>query len=224
MRLILLGPPGAGKGTQAAFLCKHFDIPQISTGDMLRNAVAEGTELGLQAKDIMAAGGLVPDDLIVGLVRERVSREDCVNGFLFDGFPRTLEQAEATRAAAITVDAVVEIQVPDDEIVRRMSGRRIHPRSGRTYHVAFNPPLVPGRDDETGEELIQRDDDREKTVRKRLETYHQQTEVLAGYYRGLGEVGAPGAPSYLVVDGTGDIEAVQGAILNGLASKVTKPQ
>lgn len=224
MRLILLGPPGAGKGTQAAFLCKHFGIPQISTGDMLRNAVAEGTELGLEAKDIMAVGGLVPDDLIIGLVRERVSREDCANGFLFDGFPRTLEQAEATRAAAITVDAVVEIQVPDDEIVRRMGGRRIHPPSGRTYHVVFNPPLVPGRDDETGEELIQRDDDREETVRKRLATYHQQTEVLAGYYRGLGEVGAPGAPSYLVVDGTGDIEAVQGAILSGLTSKVTKPQ
>lgn len=220
MKLILLGPPGAGKGTQAAFLCEHFGIPQISTGDMLRSAVTEGTELGLKAKDIMAAGALVPDDLIIGLVRDRISRDDCTSGFLFDGFPRTLEQAEATRAAAIAVDAVVEIQVPDEEIVRRMSGRRIHPASGRTYHVVFNPPKEAGRDDVTGEELIQRDDDREETVRNRLETYHQQTEVLAGYYRGLGEVGAPGAPSYLVVDGTKEIDAVQEAILDGLTSLV----
>jgi adenylate kinase len=223
MRLILLGPPGAGKGTQAAFLCKYFGIPQISTGDMLRSAVAEGTELGLKAKSIMAAGALVPDDLIIGLVRDRVAREDCANGFLFDGFPRTLEQAEATRAAAIAIDAVIEIQVPDDEIVRRMSGRRVHPSSGRTYHVVFNPPKVAGRDDATGEALIQREDDQEETVRKRLETYHQQTEVLAGYYRGLGEVGAPGAPSYVVVDGNDAIDAVQEAILTGLTSTASDP-
>ncbi|MCG6962689.1 MAG: adenylate kinase [Acidobacteria bacterium] len=223
MRLILLGPPGAGKGTQAAFLCKHFGIPQISTGDMLRSAVAEGTEMGLKAKSIMAAGALVPDDLIIGLVRDRVGREDCANGFLFDGFPRTLEQAEATRAAAIAIDAVIEIQVPDNEIVRRMSGRRVHPSSGRTYHVVFNPPKVAGRDDETGDALIQREDDQEETVRRRLETYHQQTEVLAGYYRGLGEVGAPGAPSYIVVDGNDAIDAVQEGILAGLTSMVSDP-
>lgn len=216
MRLILLGPPGAGKGTQASFLCKHYGIPQISTGDMLRSAVAEGTDLGLKAKGIMAVGGLVPDDVIIGLVRERVARPDCANGFLFDGFPRTLEQAEATRAAAIAIDAVVEIQVPDNEIVRRMSGRRMHLPSGRTYHVVFNPPQVEGVDDVTGEALVQREDDREETVRNRLETYHHQTEVLVGYYRGLEEVGAPDAPRYVVVDGSVAIDEVKESILTGL--------
>jgi adenylate kinase len=178
MRLILLGPPGAGKGTQAAHICDKLGIPQISTGDMLRAAVKAGTELGLMAKAKMDAGDLVSDDIIIGLVKERIAQPDCVDGFLFDGFPRTLAQAEAMQEAGVDIDGVIEIAVPDDEIVRRMSGRRVHLASGRSYHVIFNPPKVEGKDDVTGEPLIQRDDDNEKTVRNRLATYHEQTEVL----------------------------------------------
>lgn len=213
MRLILLGPPGAGKGTQAAHVRERFGIPQISTGDMLRAAVAAGTELGQKAKAIMDAGGLVSDDIIIGLVLERIAEPDCADGFLFDGFPRTLPQAEAMRQADVTIDAVVEIVVPDDEIVRRMSGRRVHPGSGRTYHVVFNPPERDELDDATGEPLIQRDDDREEVVRNRLATYHAQTEVLSGYYA---ELEGSGAPELVRVDGTRSIEAVRDDILQRL--------
>ena len=217
MRLILLGPPGAGKGTQATFICKRFGIPQISTGDMLRAAVAAGSELGRKAKAVMDSGALVSDDIIIGLVKERIVQPDCANGFLFDGFPRTLPQAEATRAAGVAIDAIVEIVVPDDEIVKRMSGRRAHLPSGRTYHVVFNPPKVAGKDDVTGEALVQRDDDREETVRKRLAAYHAQTEVLASFYGKLAASGASDAPAYVKVDGTQPIEAVKAAILDRLA-------
>lgn len=223
MRLILLGPPGAGKGTQARFICDAYEIPQISTGDMLRAAVAAGTELGRQAKTVMDAGGLVSDEIIIGLVRERIAEDDCLRGFLFDGFPRTLAQAEATRAAAVPIDAVVEIKVPDDDIVARMSGRRVHPASGRTYHVRFNPPKTEGVDDVTGEPLIQRDDDREDTVRRRLEAYHEQTEVLANYYQGLAREGAPDAPGYVIADGTGTIDSVRNAILEALRALSPQP-
>jgi len=218
MRLILLGPPGAGKGTQAKFICERFGIPQISTGDMLRGAVAAGTELGRQAKAVMDAGALVSDEIIIGLVKERIVQSDCANGFLFDGFPRTLPQAEATRAAGVVIDAIVEIVVPDDEIVKRMSGRRAHIASGRTYHVVFNPPRVAGRDDVTGEALVQRDDDREETVRKRLAAYHAQTEVLATFYGRLAASGAADAPTYVKVDGSQPIEAVKAAILDRLSA------
>ncbi len=213
MRVILLGPPGAGKGTQAAYICERFTIPQISTGDMLRAAVAAGTELGRRAKAIMDAGELVSDDIIIGLVLDRIAEPDCAEGFLFDGFPRTLPQAEAMREAGVTIDAVVEIVVPDDEIVRRMSGRRVHPGSGRTYHLVFNPPERDELDDVTGEPLVQRDDDREEVVRNRLATYHAQTEVLSRYYA---ELEGSDAPELVRVDGTRSIEQVRDDILHRL--------
>src|SRR2546425_8286223 len=196
MRVILLGAPGAGKGTQAAFICQRFGIPQISTGDMLRAAVKAGSPLGLAAKKVMDAGGLVSDDIIIGLVKERIAQPDCVNGFLFDGFPRTIPQADAMKAAGVKIDYVLEIDVPDEAIIERMSGRRAHVASGRTYHIKFNPPKVEGKDDLTGEDLIQRDDDKEETVKKRLSVYHEQTEVLVGYYGKWAESGQPGAPKY----------------------------
>jgi adenylate kinase len=215
MRLILLGPPGAGKGTQATFICGQLGIPQISTGDMLRAAVKAGTELGRKAKAVMDSGALVSDDIIIGLVKERIAQDDCAAGFLFDGFPRTLAQAEAMQEAGVAIDAVVEIEVPDDEIVRRMSGRRAHLASGRTYHVIFNPPKVEGKDDLTGEPLVQRDDDKEEVVRNRLTTYHEQTEVLVSYYsKAAGDAG----PAYIAVDGTQAIDAVKQDILARLKS------
>src|SRR5256885_2819520 len=194
MRLILLGPPGAGKGTQASFIREHFHIAQISTGDMLRSAIKAGTPLGLAAKKVMDAGQLVSDDIIIGLVKERLKQPDCKGGYLFDGFPRTIPQAEATKAAAVPIDYVLEIDVADDDIIRRMGGRRVHPASGRTYHVKFNPPKVEGRDDLTGEPLVQRDDDREDTVRKRLEVYRAPTRPLGEYYRQSAASAAPHAP------------------------------
>ena len=217
MRLILLGPPGAGKGTQARFICEHYGVPQISTGDMLRAAVAAGTELGKQAKAVMDSGALVSDDIIIGLVRERIEEPDCEPGFLFDGFPRTEAQAGAMRESGVDIDAVVVIAVPDTEIVRRLSGRRSHPGSGRVYHVVFNPPRVDGVDDITGEPLIHRDDDREETVRARLETYHEQTAVLADFYGGMAEREEAGAPKFITVDGAQSIDEVRSAILNELS-------
>ncbi|HSN63713.1 MAG: adenylate kinase [Azonexus sp.] len=209
MKLILLGAPGAGKGTQATFISKKFGIPQISTGDMLRAAVKAGTPLGIEAKKIMDAGGLVRDDLIIGLVKERLKEADCQSGYMFDGFPRTIPQADAMKEAGVAIDFVLEIDVPDSEIVGRMSGRRVHVASGRTYHVKFNPPKVEGKDDVTGEPLIQRDDDREETVLKRLDVYHQQTEALVGYYGKWAESGAAGAPKYRKVSGLGKVEDVR---------------
>ncbi len=216
MRIILLGPPGAGKGTQAGFICEHFGIPQISTGDMLRAAVKEGTPLGKEAEKIMSSGGLVSDDIILGVVKERIAKPDCANGFLFDGFPRTIGQAEAVKDEGIKLDFVVEIQVEDEEIVQRMSGRRVHPGSGRVYHVEHNPPKVQGKDDETGEDLVQREDDQEGTVRKRLEVYHEQTRPLVDYYRTLADSGEPAAPRYVAVNGLGDVEDVRDRILSAL--------
>ncbi|MCK5377558.1 MAG: adenylate kinase [Acidobacteria bacterium] len=218
MRLILLGPPGAGKGTQARFICEHYGIPQISTGDMLRAAVAAGTELGKQAKAVMDSGALVSDDIIIGLVRERIEEPDCEPGFLFDGFPRTEKQAEAMRDAGVDIDAVVEIAVPDTEIVRRLSGRRSHPGSGRVYHLVFNPPRVDGVDDITGEPLVHRDDDREETVRARLETYHEQTAVLTDFYGGMADRGEASAPKFITVDGVQSIDEVRSAILSELSA------
>jgi len=217
MRLILLGPPGAGKGTQARYICEKYGIPQISTGDMLRAAVGAGTELGKQAKTVMDSGGLVSDDIIIGLVKERITQDDCKPGFLFDGFPRTLAQATAMRDAGVDIDAVVEISVPDDEIVKRLSGRRSHPGSGRVYHVIFNPPKVEGLDDETGEPLVHRDDDREETIRNRLATYHAQTEVLTSFYGELEANGEVGAAKLIKVDGTQSIEGVRDQALAELA-------
>ena len=206
MKVLLLGAPGAGKGTQAQFITQAFGIPQISTGDMLRAAIKAGTPLGLEAKKIMDAGGLVRDDIIIGMVKERIAEPDCANGFLFDGFPRTLAQAETMVAAGVNLDAVVEIDVPDAAILERMSGRRVHLPSGRTYHVKYNPPKVAGKDDETGEDLVQRDDDKEETVKKRLAVYHEQTEVLVDFYSKLtGEH----APRYIKVDGTQPVETVK---------------
>lgn len=216
MRLILLGPPGAGKGTQARYICERYGIPQISTGDMLRAAVAAGTELGRQAKAVMDSGALVSDTIIIGLVKQRIEEPDCATGFLFDGFPRTLAQAEAMLEAGVAIDAVVEIAVPDDEIVTRLSGRRSHPGSGRVYHVVFNPPKVEGVDDETGEPLVHRDDDQEDTIRNRLATYHAQTEVLTEFYRNLEAKGEAGAPKLITVDGTQSIEAVRDEALTEL--------
>ena len=208
MRVILLGAPGAGKGTQAQLIMEKFGIPQISTGDMLRAAVKAGTSLGLQAKDIMSAGGLVPDDLIISLVKERIASSDCTNGFLFDGFPRTIPQAEALESAGITIDHVIEIAVPDEEIVKRLSGRRQHPASGRVYHIEYNPPKVDGKDDVTGEDLVQRADDQEETIRKRLADYHTLTELLVGFYEERAASGE-NAPTYDKLDGLRKIEDVQ---------------
>ncbi len=216
MRIILLGGPGAGKGTQADFIKGHFNIPQISTGDMLRAHVKQGSELGKAAKKIMDEGGLVSDDIIMGMIKERIAHEDCKNGFLFDGFPRTLPQADALADADVVIDAVVEIDVPDAEIVKRMSGRRVHLSSGRTYHVVFNPPKVEGKDDQTGEALIQREDDREDTVQARLKVYHDQTEPLIGYYSSRAAKGGEGAPKYVRVDGIGGVEDVRARILDAL--------
>ncbi len=216
MRLILLGPPGAGKGTQAGYVCEAFGIPQISTGDMLRAAVKAGTPLGQQAKKVMDEGGLVPDDIILGLIKERLAEPDCANGFLFDGFPRTIAQADGLNHEGIGLDAVVEIQVPDEEIVDRMAGRRVHPGSGRVYHVTHNPPKEPGKDDVTGEDLVQRDDDHEETVRQRLSVYHEQTRPLVDYYAGWAKKGDPEAPRYVTVDGQQPVEAVREEILSAL--------
>ncbi|MEY3979190.1 MAG: adenylate kinase [Pseudomonadota bacterium] len=209
MRLILLGPPGAGKGTQAAYIKEKFNIPQISTGDMLRAAVKEGTALGLAAKKVMDAGGLVSDDIIIGLVKDRLTHADCANGYLFDGFPRTIPQAEAMKDAGVAIDYVLEIDVPDAAIVERMSGRRVHTASGRTYHVKYNPPKVAGKDDVTGEDLIQRDDDREETVKKRLAVYHDQTVQLVGYYNDWAASDQPGAPAYREISGVGAVEEIR---------------
>ena len=216
MRLILLGPPGAGKGTQAQFICEAFGIPQISTGDMLRAAVKEGTELGLKAKEIMNAGGLVSDDIIIGLVKDRIAQPDCANGFLFDGFPRTLPQADAMKEAGVKLDHVVEIAVDDEEIVQRMSGRRVHPASGRTYHIQHNPPKVEGKDDVTGEDLIQREDDNENTVRHRLAVYHEQTAPLVEYYQGWAKQDAAQAPVYACIQGIGSVEEIRAQVLKAL--------
>lgn len=215
MRIILLGPPGAGKGTQARFLLEAFHIPQISTGDMLRAAVKAGTPLGLQAKKIMEEGGLVPDDIMIALVKERVAEPDCTNGFLLDGFPRTLAQAEALSESDIQIDTVIELKADFDEVVRRISGRRVHPASGRTYHIVNHPPKIPGRDDETGEPLIQRPDDEEATVRKRLEVYQAQTLPLIAYYQQLAQKGKA-APHYIVVNGMQSVEAVRADIFKQL--------
>lgn len=217
MKIILLGPPGAGKGTQAGFIRDKFNIPQISTGDMLRAAVKAGTELGLEAKKIMDAGELVSDDLILKLVEDRIREDDCRNGYLFDGFPRTIAQAEGMLAADIKVDYVIEIQADDDEIVRRMGGRRVHPASGRTYHVLFNPPEVPDKDDETGEPLIQRDDDKEETVRNRLKVYHDQTSPLIDFYTNMISENADNAPEYIRVDGMGEIDEIKERIFAQLS-------
>jgi len=216
MRLILLGPPGAGKGTQATFIKEAFGIPQISTGDMLRAAVKAGTPLGLAAKKVMDSGALVSDDIIIGLVQERLREADCARGYLFDGFPRTIPQADAMKDASVRIDHVLEIDVPDAAIVERMSGRWVHLPSGRTYHVRFNPPRRPGLDDETGEPLVQRDDDREDTVKKRLAVYHAQTEPLVAYYKGWAATGDPRAPRYRAIDGLQDVDAVRRAALDAL--------
>ena len=218
MRLILLGAPGAGKGTQASFIKEHFGIPQISTGDMLRAAVKAGTPLGIAAKQVMDSGGLVSDEIILGLVNDRIAEPDCANGFLFDGFPRTIPQAQAMRDAGVPIDWVVEIDVADAEIIQRMSGRRVHPASGRTYHVVFNPPKVAGHDDETGEPLIQRDDDREEIVRKRLDVYHAQTEPLVEFYsRWSKEPDGDRAPRYARVPGVGSVEDIRDRVFTALA-------
>jgi adenylate kinase len=218
MRLVLLGPPGAGKGTQAGFIRDAYGIPQISTGDMLRAAVKAGTPLGLAAKKVMDAGGLVSDDIIARLVNDRLREPDCRNGYLFDGFPRTIPQANALRDAGVALEYVLEIDVPDVAIVERMTGRRVHPASGRTYHVKYNPPKVADRDDVTGEPLIQREDDKEETVRKRLAVYHEQTEPLITYYKEWVATGDPRAPKYRRVDGLGSVDAVRDAVLAALRS------
>jgi len=217
MRLILLGAPGAGKGTQAAFICQKYGIPQISTGDMLRAAVKAGTPLGVEAKKVMDAGGLVSDDIIIGLVKERIAQPDCANGFLFDGFPRTIPQADAMKSAGVGLDFVLEIDVPDAAIIERMSGRRVHVASGRTYHVKYNAPKVEGVDDVTGEPLIQRDDDREETVLKRLQVYHSQTRPLVEYYSAWAATDDPAAPAYRKISGTGTVEEITARAMSALA-------
>ncbi|MCY4746363.1 adenylate kinase [Pelomonas sp. UHG3] len=217
MRLILLGAPGAGKGTQAAFICKQFGIPQISTGDMLRAAVKAGTPLGQQAESVMKAGGLVSDDLIIALVKERIAQADCAAGFLFDGFPRTIPQADAMKAAGVKLDFVLEIDVPFDAIIERMSGRRSHPASGRTYHVKFNPPKVEGKDDETGEDLVQRPDDEEGTVKKRLDVYSAQTRPLVDYYSQWAATGDADAPKYRRIEGLGSVDDITKRALAALS-------
>jgi adenylate kinase len=216
MRLILLGGPGAGKGTQANFIKDKYRIPQISTGDMLRAAIKAGTELGKKAKGFMDSGGLVPDEVIIGLVKERIKEADCQKGFLFDGFPRTIPQADAMKDAGVSIDAVVDIDVPDTEIIKRMSGRRVHLASGRTYHITFNPPKVEGKDDVTGEALIQRDDDQEETVRNRLDVYHAQTEPLIDYYKSWESSGESAAPIYIRIEGVGKVEEIRDQIYSAL--------
>ena len=216
MRLILLGAPGAGKGTQAAFLCRKYGIPQISTGDMLRAAVKAGTPLGLQAKAVMESGGLVSDDLIINLVKERIAQPDCAPGFLFDGFPRTIPQAEAMKAAGVKLDYVLEIDVPFDAIIERMSGRRSHPASGRTYHIKFNPPIAAGKDDITGEPLVQRDDDKEETVKKRLDVYSAQTRPLVDYYSQWAAKDPAAAPKYRKISGLGSVDEITQRALKAL--------
>jgi adenylate kinase len=217
MRLILLGPPGAGKGTQASVICQKYGIAQISTGDMLRAAVKAGTALGLAAKKVMDTGSLVSDDIIIALVKERIAMTDCAAGFLFDGFPRTIPQAQAMRDAGVRIDVVLEIDVPDATIIERMSGRRVHPASGRTYHVRYNPPKVEGRDDDSGEPLIQRDDDREATVRKRLDVYHQQTRPLVEYYSAWAAAGDAAAPRHCRISGVGGVDEISQRVLQALA-------
>jgi adenylate kinase len=217
MRLILLGAPGAGKGTQATFICSKFGIPQISTGDMLRAAVKSGTPLGVAAKKVMDSGALVSDDIIIGLVKERIAQPDCANGFLFDGFPRTIPQAESMRTAGVNIDVVLEIDVPDAAIIERMSGRRAHLPSGRTYHIKFNPPKVADRDDVTGEPLVQREDDREETVRKRLQVYQDQTRPLVDYYAQWARAGAAGAPRHVRISGTGSVDEITTRVMAALA-------
>ena len=217
MRLILLGAPGAGKGTQAAFICKKYGIPQISTGDMLRAAVKAGTAMGVAAKKVMDSGGLVSDDIIIGLVKERIAQPDCANGFLFDGFPRTIPQADAMKHAGVKLDLVLEIDVPDEAIIERMSGRRVHPASGRSYHLKFNPPKVDNKDDVTGEDLIQRADDEEATVRNRLEVYKNQTRPLVEYYSRWAESGDADAPRYRKISGTGTVDEITARALAALA-------
>ncbi len=216
MRLILLGGPGAGKGTQANYIKEKYQIPQISTGDMLRAAVKAGSELGMKAKSFMDSGGLVPDEVIIGLVKERIQEPDCAKGFLFDGFPRTLPQADAMKDAGVAIDAVVEIDVPDDEIIKRMSGRRAHLASGRTYHVVYNPPKVEGKDDVTGEPLVQRDDDKEEVVRKRLDVYHAQTEPLVEYYKKWAATGEAGAPKHVFIEGVGKVDEIRDQVFSEL--------
>lgn len=216
MRLILLGAPGAGKGTQAVFLTGKFGIPQVSTGDMLRAAIKDGTRLGLEARKFMDAGALVPDDVIIGLVKERIKQPDAAKGFLFDGFPRTIPQADAMKSAGVLLDYVVEIDVDDAEIIMRLSGRRVHSASGRTYHLKFNPPRIAGKDDVTGEDLTQRDDDKESTVKKRLEVYHSQTKPLVAYYSNWARSGVPGAPKYVKVAGVGSMESIRDRIFSAL--------
>ncbi len=218
MRLILLGAPGAGKGTQAKFITEKYGIPQISTGDMLRAAVKAGSPLGLKVKEVMASGGLVSDETIIELIQERIKEADCKNGFLFDGFPRTIPQAEALKKQNIEIDAVVEINVDDEEIVSRLSGRRVHEGSGRVYHLKYNPPAVDGKDDDTGEPLVQREDDKEETVRKRLQVYHSQTAPLIEYYSSWAEKGGEGAPNYIKVDGVGEMSQIRDQIVSGLES------
>jgi adenylate kinase len=218
MRMILLGPPGAGKGTQATYLTKHFGIPQISTGDMLRAAVKAGTPLGLAAKKVMDSGALVSDDIIIGLVKERLKQPDCAKGYLFDGFPRTIPQAEALRDAGVAIDFVLEIDVPPEEIITRMSGRRAHLASGRTYHVKFNPPKVEGKDDVTGEPLVQRDDDREETVRKRLEVYQAQTRPLVEFYGRWAAASPAAAPKHRKIPGQGGVEAIRDRAIKALSA------
>ena len=217
MKLILLGAPGAGKGTQATFICQKYGIPQISTGDMLRAAVKAGSPLGLEAKSIMDSGGLVSDALIINLVKERLTQPDCAKGFLFDGFPRTIPQADAMKAAGVELDYVVEIDVPFDSIIERMSGRRSHPASGRTYHVKFNPPKVAGVDDVTGEPLVQRSDDQEETVKKRLQVYSDQTRPLVDYYSNWALADAASAPKYRAISGTGSVEDITARAFAALA-------
>jgi adenylate kinase len=218
MRLILLGAPGAGKGTQASFICRKYGIPQISTGDMLRAAVKAGTDLGKKAKQVMDSGGLVSDELIINLVKERIAEPDCAQGFLFDGFPRTIPQADAMKAAGVKLDYVLEIDVPFDAIIERMSGRRSHPASGRTYHVKYNPPQQEGLDDLTGEPLVQRDDDKEETVRKRLEVYSAQTRPLVDYYSAWAKADTAAAPRYRAISGMGSVEDITTRALNALAA------
>ncbi|MDW3096152.1 MAG: adenylate kinase [Gammaproteobacteria bacterium] len=216
MRAILLGGPGAGKGTQATYITERYGIPQISTGDMLRAAVKAGTPLGIEAKKVMDSGGLVSDEIILGLVKERIQQDDCAKGFLFDGFPRTLAQADSLKTQGVDIDFVVEIDVDDEEIIKRMSGRRAHLASGRTYHVIYNPPKVDGKDDVTGEDLVQRDDDKEDTVRERLRIYHEQTEPLIQYYSSWASSGEAKAPQYVKVDGIGKVDEIRDTIFNAL--------